>query len=96
MNNKLISISTAFILGTSTVVTLPKSLGITPGTRVTFSKKPYGIQMKKLQPARVSAQEKNETLKKKLQQLAGGLEGFFTHVTPEEMTHAYDEEVYHA
>lgn len=93
--NKLLPVSTAFILGTSTVITLPKSLEITPGTRIEFLKKPYGMQMRKLQSKHVSAQEKSTTLKKKVQRLAGGLDGLFTHVTPEDMTRAYDEEVYH-
>jgi len=94
--NKLLPVSTAFILGTSTVITLPKSLGITPGTRIKFAKKSYGMQMRKLQSKHVSAQEKSKTLKKKVQRLAGGLDGLFTHVTPEDMTRAYDEEVYRA
>lgn len=52
--------------------------------------------MRKLQSKHVSAQEKSKTLKKKVQRLAGGLDGLFTHVTPEDMTRAYDEEVYRA
>ncbi|MEK7458047.1 MAG: hypothetical protein AAB612_00965 [Patescibacteria group bacterium] len=94
--NKLLPVSTAFILGTSTVITLPKSLEIVPGTRIEFLKKPYGMQMRKLKSRHVSAQEKSTTLKKKVQRLAGGLDGLFTHVTPEDMTRVYDEEVYHA
>mgnify|MGYP001568719669 FL=1 len=52
--------------------------------------------MRKLQSKHISAQEKSAALKKKVQRLAGGLDGLFTHVTPEDMTRVYDEGVYHA
>lgn len=40
---------TAFQLGSSTVITLPKSLGIKPGQKMKFKKEKRGVLLKKRQ-----------------------------------------------
>lgn len=72
-----------FQLGKSTVVTLPKSLGIKPGIKLTIRKQKYHIVLK---PVR-----KKEDAASIVKRLAGGIR-FKYSPTPEEMNKAYDEQ----
>lgn len=84
-------IGTTFTLGTSTVLTLPKWLGIKAGvkTKIKRVKSGLNIQLKTLP-------EKDKTLARDIaliKKLAGGNKSKFT-LTPDEMNDIYDKEVY--
>lgn len=74
----------AFQLGSSTVITLPKKLGIKPGNK--FSVKKSGRKLI-LQPEKMTREEIHKLVKK----LSGGLK-LDKHLTPEEMNKILDEE----
>jgi hypothetical protein len=84
-------IGTTFTLGTSTVLTLPKGLGIKAGVRTKIKKVKSGlnIQLKTL-PAKDKTIARDIALIKKL---AGGIK-FSSNLTPKQMNDIYDKEVY--
>lgn len=84
-------IGTTFTLGTSTVLTLPKRLGIKAGVKTKIRKVKSGLNIQlKASPAKDKALARDIALIKKL---AGGNKSKFT-LTPDEMNSIYDKEVY--
>ena len=75
---------TAFQLGTSTVVTLPKKLGIRPGQRLKLRKSKDKIILK------TEKKMSDEEIHKLIESLSGGLELKY-HPTPEEINKTLDE-----
>lgn len=73
-----------FQLGSSTVVTLPKKLGIQSGQRLKIKKSGQNIVLKK-------AKMTHEDIHKLVERLSGGL-NLKKHLTPEEINRALDEE----
>lgn len=73
-----------FQLGSSTVVTLPKKLGIQSGQRLKIKKTGQNIVLKK-------AKMTHEDIHKLVERLSGGL-NLKKHLTPEEINRALDEE----
>lgn len=74
----------AFQLGTSTVVTLPKKLGIKPGQRLKFKKSKGKIIL-----------EEKEDIKIMIKKLAGGMnfkKAFGGKITPEQLNKIFDEQ----
>lgn len=83
--------ASTFTLGTSTVLTLPKGLGIKAGvkTKIKRVKSGLNIQLQTLP-------EKDEDLTLDLaliKKLAGGIK-FSSNFTPKQMNDIYDKEVY--
>ena len=81
---------TTFKLGNSTVVTLPKSLGIDPGTK---------MKTRKLHKKIIMEPEKENTAKKiaLVRKLAGGIRipaSLQKELTPEKLNKRYEKEVY--
>lgn len=74
---------TAFQLGSSTVITLPKSLGIRPGQKMIVKK-----ERKKITLTQTKMDE--EKVRKLVERLSGGLDLKY-HPTPEEFNKALDE-----
>lgn len=72
-----------FQLGSSTVVTLPKKLGIKPGQRLKIKKTGQNIVLKK-------EKMNSEDIHKLVERLAGGLK-LKKHLTAEEMDDLYEE-----
>lgn len=75
---------TAFQLGSSTVITLPKKLGIRPGSKLSVKKSGKRVI---LQPQKMTREEIHKLVRK----LSGGLK-LDRHPTPEEMNKILDEE----
>ena len=73
---------TAFQLGSSTVVTMPKSLGIKPGEKFKVEKSGKKITFKKEKMTR-------QEIHKLVKSLAGGL-NLKKHLTPEEINKELD------
>ena len=82
--------ATTFRLGRSTVVTLPKGLGIDSGTLITFT--PTKNKTVNLKPKKTKVKSDAE-VEKLVRSLAGGFKGG-KHYTPEEMSKLYDKDVY--
>ncbi len=82
---------TTFTLGTSTVLTLPKGLGIKAGvkTKIRKIKSGLSIQLKTSPKKDVELAHDLALIKK----LAGGIK-FSSNLTPEQMNDIYDKEVY--
>lgn len=79
----------AFTLGKSTVVTIPKSLGVKPGTKMKIQKKGKIIVLKP---------EKKEDAAAIVQKLAGGMnfkKVFGKSLTPEDINKLIDEQYEH-
>lgn len=74
--------TTTFTLGSSTVLTLPKPLGVTPGIRAIIKKMRSGFVIKFAQ----SKIDRDIALVKKL---AGGMKSS-SNMTPDEMNRVYD------
>lgn len=74
----------AFQLGNSTVITLPKELGIVPGQRLEVKKMRGNIVLK-------AKKLREEEVRKLVDSLAGGL-NLKKHLTPEEINKVLDEE----
>lgn len=75
---------TAFQLGSSTVITLPKDLGVSPGQKLTIKKEKQKITLKpqkKLTP---------EQVHKMVEKLSGGL-NLRADLTPEQMKKLLEE-----
>ena len=81
--------ATTFTLGTSTVVTLPKKLGIKSGTRVELIKKGNRVEIKSGSGAKSGRSRDIELIKS----LAGGISLPFS-LTPDEVNKQYDKDVY--
>lgn len=73
-----------FQLGSSTVVTLPKGLGVQPGRKMSVTKKGKQLILKE---EKLNEKEVEKLVKK----LSGALELDY-HPTPEELNKALDEE----
>lgn len=73
---------TAFQLGSSTVITLPKQLGIRPGQKIQVKREKRGIILKEKKMTK-------EEVKRLVESLAGGLE-LKEGLTPEEMNEELD------
>lgn len=78
--------ATAFQLGTSTVVTLPKGLGITPGTMIDFTPSKSVIHLK---PKKQKLSDEQI-----IRKLAGGFRGGKIDLTPQQMKELYDKDTY--
>lgn len=74
---------TAFQLGSSTVITLPKELGIRPGSKLKIKKEKEKIVLKKEKTTR------EEEIRKLVRSLAGGLR-LKPDLTPEEINEELD------
>lgn len=74
---------TAFQLGSSTVITLPKELGIRPGSKLNIQKSKGKIVLQR------KRKTKEEEIRKLVRSLAGGLR-LKTDLTPEEMNKELD------
>lgn len=74
---------TAFQLGSSTVITLPKSLGIKPGQKLKYKKDKNKVVFQKKHLSRV------EEVRRFVESLAGGL-NLKEDLTPEEMNEELD------
>lgn len=84
-------IGTTFTLGTSTVLTLPKRLGIKAGVKTKIRKVKAGLNIQlKTSPEKDKALARDIALIKKL---AGGIK-FSSNLTPKQMNDIYDKEVY--
>jgi hypothetical protein len=84
-------IGTTFTLGTSTVLTLPKGLGIKSGVRAKIKKVGSGLN---IQLKTLPANDKNLTRDIALiKKLSGSNKSKFI-LTPDEMNNIYDKEVY--
>lgn len=78
-----------FTLGTSTVITLPKKLGITPHQKVRATKKGLTVILKPVSSKKDQKMRDVQLVEK----LSGGL-NFSSQLTPSEMNKIYDQEVY--
>lgn len=84
-------IGTTFTLGTSTVLTLPKGLGIQAGVKTKIRKVKSGLN---IQLKTIPAKDKNLALDIALiKKLAGSNNNKFL-LTPDEMNKMYDKAIY--
>jgi hypothetical protein len=79
-------IATTFNLGTSTVLTIPKKLGLSAGVKTVIKKLKSGFLVKPI----TSDVERNIAI---IRKLAGSNKNKFT-LTPDEMNRLYDKGVY--
>lgn len=77
----------AFQVGSSTVMTLPKELGIVPGQKLQIAKVKRGV----LVMPRKKSKMTDEKAARIVEKLAGGL-NLKKHFTPKEMNRVLDEE----
>ena len=82
---------TPFTLGTSTVITLPKKLGILPGQKIKAKRHGSSITLTPSKTTNVKKPLENDL--KLIDKLAGGM-NYSSNLTPDEMNRVYDKEVY--
>ena len=82
---------TTFTLGSSTVVTLPKKLGIHPGQKIRAKK--HGSSITLTPTKDIDTKKQLEKDLKLIDKLAGSSK-VTTHLTPDEMNRQYDLDTY--